>query len=143
MNDYNSGAWKNTNGVMTMVFGGVDLQGNPVSRTRQEFPYSYDSYVVWRTKSKLESTSSAYTDRLRTWYPNADEVWKKHAPGGRGNYHDLSGASPTVIQSFLRELLECPNLELIAMMDGCNASSGYPVGYLTWNDGKDVDSGKD
>jgi hypothetical protein len=26
----------------------VDLDGNPVKRTRWDYPYSYDPYVVWK-----------------------------------------------------------------------------------------------
>lgn len=44
---YNDDWFKNPFGHMYL-----DLDGNPVRRTKDEYPYSYDAYVVWEKDYK-------------------------------------------------------------------------------------------
>jgi hypothetical protein len=111
----------------------VGMDGELVTRTKQTHPYSYDSYVVYRNGANEEANGGAYTDRIWEWDRKlSDELWEKHA-GKRANPHDLSHVSPKVMEAFLRERFGHPDLTIVVMLDGCNISNGYPVGFVSWS----------
>ena len=45
----------------------VDLNGNPVKRSKWEYHYSYDPFVVWRGGENDQIQDSVYSDRLIQW----------------------------------------------------------------------------
>lgn len=108
---------------------------NSGSKSRDEYPYSYDSYEVYRNGKDADADGSAYTDRIWQWDNKiSDSLWENHA--GKGNNpHDLRYVPPKVMEAFLRERFNNPILTIVMMQDGCNASTGYPIGYVTWNSG--------
>ncbi len=104
--------------------GAVDLDGNRVKRTKQEYPYSYDGFVLTRYGKNSEINGCVYSDRLNQWdYDLTSRLMKKHLDQHQG----WSGQSLEAIQSFLRERLDLPNLRLIVVMEWCNMASGYPL----------------
>ena len=104
-------------------FGPVDEHGEPVQRTKQSHPYSYDGFVLHRLGRNEEATMTVYSDRLAQW---DDEKYvqccERHMPGKRWD-----NASPEQIQAFLRDYTGEPALRLILVMEYCNYASGYPV----------------
>lgn len=100
----------------------IDLDGRPVKRTKFDYPYSYDEYVQW--KGDYSKTDHAvYSDRIMRWdYDKFNkccrEVW-----GNEGQRFD--NRSPVDIEKFLSLYYE-EDIKLTAVMQGCNASNGYP-----------------
>lgn len=108
----------------------VDMDGNPVERTPIDHPYTYDSFVVWRNGDKKEATGGVYTDRLLQWdWDKHNALCRKHF-GDEGQY--WSDRDPELIEAFLRDWTENPNLRLIYVLQCCNQSSGFPLWYLAY-----------
>ena len=100
----------------------VDWNGNPIERTTNEYPYSYDAYVV--IKKSDEYKHVVYSDRLLQWnYDKHNMLCKKHF-GNDGQY--WNDRSEKQIEAFLRDYYEKPDLMLVGIMTGCNVSNGYP-----------------
>jgi hypothetical protein len=102
----------------------VDLNGEPVEKTKEQYPYSYDTYVVWKGNYKKGEGNTVYSDRLFQWdwekYNRCcEEVW-----GNKGQYFD--NRTPKDIEKFLR-LYTDKQIKLTAILEGCNWSTGYPV----------------
>lgn len=111
------------NGIVT-DYTYVDLNGNPVKRTKEEYPYNYDSYVVWKGDYTENTDGCVYSDRLFQWdwekYNRCcEEVW-----GNQGQY--FNNRMPEDIEKFL-SLYIGKKIKLTAIMEGCNWSNGYPV----------------
>lgn len=115
-------------------FGQVDLNDNPIERTRSSHPYSYDEFVVFRNGTNSEINSTIYSDRLKSWdYELTEKLSKKHF-GETGDYY--THRSPSVIEKFLQERLELPELRLVVLTEGCNVSNGYPYWVFHFNKGE-------
>lgn len=103
----------------------VDLDGNPVKKTKDEYPYSYDPYVVWKGDYDKEKISNVvYSDRLWEWDSKkynecCQEVWNNH-----GQY--FYNREPEDIERFLSKYFR-RNIKLTVILEGCNVSNGYPV----------------
>ncbi len=103
----------------------IDENGTPVKRSKQSFPYNYDSFVQWRGGTNEEINGSCYSDRLLQWnYEKCRTLMQKHF-GESGDY--FSRRKPEAIESFLREYFEDDSLRLILIMEHCNQSTGYPL----------------
>ena len=101
----------------------VDLDGNPVKRTKDEYRYSYDPYVVWKQDYKNNTGSCVYSDRLWQWDCNkydecCQKVWGNH---GQVFYN----REPKDIQKFLSLYFD-KKVKLTALLEGCNVSNGFP-----------------
>jgi hypothetical protein len=109
----------------------VDEFGNPVKRTIEEYPYSYDGFVLWRTEGKAGDT--IYSDRLLQWdFTKHDKLCMKHF----GNTGQVWGnRNPKKIEAFLRDWCDNPKLKLILIMQYCNLSSGFPTWRFDYNTG--------
>lgn len=114
------------------AFATVDEHGNPVKRTKQEYPYSYDGFVCWRGGSNSEVNASVYHDRMQQWdYEKYQRCSKKQGDPGL-----MRDKNPTQIEAFLREYMDDDKLRLIIIMEYCNMSSGYPVWRFDYNTSK-------
>jgi hypothetical protein len=110
----------------THFHGPVDLEGRPVAKTKTSNPHDYDGHVIWRGGRNDSINGCDYTDRLQQW--DADKFsrcCKAHMDGVRWD-----NAPPEQVQAFLRDYHVDPGLRLIAIMEWCNQSSGYPVWSL-------------
>ena len=117
---------KNTDNYMTWISFDqyFDLDGNPVERTRDKYPYSYDPYVVFKSDSfKREEMTSVYSDRLLQWDLDKFNDSRKKVDGTTSQYFNLSQYQ---CQLFLRYYYDDPNLELHCILEGCNVSNGFP-----------------
>jgi len=100
----------------------VDEHDNPVKRTKDTHPYSYDGYVVWRGGKNEEVTGTAYSDRLREWdCKKYDSLSEKY-----GNPGSWNTKNPAEIEKFLQEYNDEPELKLILIMEYCR-NNGYPL----------------
>ena len=108
---------------ISYYFSEINEHGNPVERTKNEYPYSYDGFVTWRGGENKEANETIYSDRLlRQNYEKTRKLMKKHF-GNEGDYY--SGRTPEKIEMFLSEWLG-KKVKLIYIMEYCNNSSGYP-----------------
>lgn len=107
----------------------VDLQGNVVERTKEEYPYSYDSYVVNRYGENDEINNTMWSDRLKQWdHEKFNECWERHCEG-----ENFKSASKQQLTNFLRDYTDDPQLELIVLMESCNQASGFPLWIMHVN----------
>jgi hypothetical protein len=101
----------------------LDLDGNPVKRSRESHPYNYDEYVIWQKDYKKASANVVYSDRLLQWdYDKFNECCMK-VWGNEGQY--FSNRESDDIEKFL-SLYFGKNINLTAITQGCNVSNGYP-----------------
>lgn len=104
-------------------YGPVDEHGNPVRRTKQSHPYSYDGFVLWKSDeySPRSPAGTIYSDRLYEWdYEKAIALGEKH----KVKRWDNTPAKQ--IEAFLRDWNDDPGLRLVLVMEYCNQASGYP-----------------
>jgi hypothetical protein len=109
--------------TMTYYLVGGDEFGNPVKRTKFEYPYSYDGFVTYRNGENSEANCTLYSDRMIR-EKEYRELSKKHFGNEGQMFFDRS---PKKIEEFLRDLCEDPELKLIFVMEYCNVSNGYPL----------------
>ena len=114
----------------TFGWGPKDINGKNVKKTKYSHPYSYDEFVVWRGGKNDTWDEAAYSDRLQQW------DWKKYEELAKEAKRDLY-KDPKVTQNFLRKYYSDPKLKLILIMEGCNASNGYPYWIVFWKWGKE------
>lgn len=112
-------------GYHTVFSRYLDEYGNPVERTPETNPCSYDTFMIYRKDVNEKVNYTCWSDRLWQWdYKKYNELCLKHF-GNQGQvFYDRE---PNLIQKFLRDYLEDDQLELIYIMQGCNQSSGYPL----------------
>lgn len=108
-----------------------DIYGHPVQKTKDEYPYSYDTFVIWKKEYRKNKSQTVYSDRLKQWdaekYNNCCQtVWDNH-----GQYFDRR--TPEEIERFLSLYLE-KRIKLTAITQGCNVSSGYPYWVFYYED---------
>lgn len=133
-------------GYMTSLWGSYggarsryrDEDGNPVRRTKDEYPYSYDAYVQWQKPgtTKNDSTGGWYSDRMLmgNWdlYNRCHEqVWGNTA---QIFFENSENGDPQKIEQFCRLYCDSPELELISVLQMCNASNGNPLWYFRWRE---------
>jgi len=116
----------NSKGIEMFDSRFLDLNGNPVERTKKEYPYSYDSFVVWQEDYNKEKSNAVYSDRLLQWDRNKFEECCMEVWGNQGQYFYEDDRQPDEIERFLCKYFG-KKIKLTAIMEGCNFSSGYPI----------------
>lgn len=117
--------WKIHKDGFDEIYNCVDEFGNPVSRTKQTHPYSYDGFVLWRGGENNEATATVYSDRLLQWdYEKHNKLCMKYFGDEAQLWWDKR--SPQQIEKFLRDWFDNENLKLVLIMEYCNISNGYP-----------------
>lgn len=91
-------------------------------------PYSYEPFYVYKDGS-VEAEHSVYSDRMMQWDSKkyqriAEKLFKKLG----GNFRD----NPNLVQRFLQEYNDDPTITLVAIIEYCNVSNGYPVWRLDY-----------
>lgn len=107
------------------IYPAIDEYGNKVKRTKDKYPYSYDGFIIARLLPNEERNNTLYTDRLYTRYKENWKLLLKKYFNETGDY--FYQRNPNIIELFLKELLNKPDLKLMFIMEYCNASNGYPV----------------
>lgn len=112
---------------------GEHPDGLPRTRSKMTHPYSYDPFVIWKDPN-LTATNTVYSDRLHQWdYKKHNDLCEKHF-GNQGQYWDRR--APKAIEAFLRDYNDNPTLELVRIVEYCNASNGYPCWRLDYTESK-------
>lgn len=109
--------------------GYLDCNGNPVQRSKDEWPYSYSDHLVWFKDSKYikklpKSCSTIYSDRLYQWDHTKYNKCCKEVWNNEGQY--FNNRDPKDIEKFLSLYYDRP-IELLKIGECCNVSSGYPI----------------
>lgn len=111
----------------------LDLNGRPVKRTPASHPYSYDEFVIFKSERFEKTDCMVYHDRMMQWSGSAfskavREVWpdKPHS-------QMFDGKKPADINRFLN-LYFGKEVELTAVLQGCNVSSGYPYWIFAYKE---------
>lgn len=109
---------------MDMIYSAYfDLKGNPVERTMEKYPYSYDPFVVWKKDYNEKNSRNVYSDRLVQWN---HEKFNEACLNVWGNKQQVfHNRKPKDIEKFLINYLD-KNIKLTAITEGCNVSNGYP-----------------
>ena len=120
----------NQNGY-AVNFYAVDEYGNPVEKSKEDYPYSYDGFITWRCGENKEVNDTAYSDRL---YQEDCTKYNRLSKKYFGNeMQSFSSREPKQIEAFLAEWTDAPKLKLIFIMEYCNVSSGYPTWRFDYN----------
>lgn len=94
-------------------------------------PYSFHPYVTWGDK-KDKVTGSVYSDRLYQWDSELhDDLCLKYF-GNKGQTWNPIDRSPEVIEKFLRDYLNDPELKLVYIEKHCHMASGYPIWFFAY-----------
>lgn len=101
----------------------VDMLGNPVEKTKEEYPYSYDPYVVFDKREDGSKFSVVYSDRLIQWNHKKYDISCREVWNNERQY--FSNRQPNDIEKFLC-LYFGYKVKLVLIMEGCNVSNGYP-----------------
>lgn len=103
----------------------LDLNGNIVKRTPFTHPYNYDEFVEWKKEGNndIEKESAVYSDRLWEWDHEKYNKCCQKVFGDNRQYFNSS--NPDEIEKFLSLYFE-KEVTLIAIVKGCNQSSGFP-----------------
>lgn len=118
--------------MFNKIYYGVNaFTGDPITKTPQSHPYSYEPFVVWENE-EVGATGSAYSDRMMQWdyekfNKSCEEVW-----GNKGQLFHSYIRQPKDIEKFLQLYFDKPNLKLARLVEGCNVSSGYPYWVFEW-----------
>jgi hypothetical protein len=115
------------------ISGKIDTEGNPVRKTSHTNPYNYDTFIMIGEPNIAPTKGACYSDRLMQW------DFKKHdkcleavfGEGDTGQY--WSSRSPEGIEKFLRLYFDDSSIELVRVLQGCNASNGYPFWVFEYN----------
>lgn len=100
-----------------------NIYGAKVKRPREEYPYSFDHYCVYKTIDFDQTTHTIYSDRMRQWDSEKFDTCHEHVFGNSGQYFDCR--NPELIEQFLKEYFDW-ELSLTGIEEGCNFSNGYP-----------------
>jgi len=109
---------------------GVDAwTGEPITRSKSEHPYNYQSFELFSNGEKGER--SMYSDRMYSW--DADKynrcchaIWGDH-----GQRFDLS-RTPKEIEHFLRLYVDDDTLVLTRIVEDCSPASGSPTWHFAF-----------
>lgn len=101
----------------------IGADGKPIKRTPDKYPYSYDPFVVWKSRNFSPADSYVYSDRMmqqnhEKFADACKKVWKNT---GQMFY----SREPEDIEKFLSIYFD-REVELTMVMEGCNVSNGYP-----------------
>lgn len=109
----------------------VGIDGEPVKRTKEEYPYSYDSYVVWEEDYNKTTNNAVYSDRLIQWDYDKFNKCCRNIWGNERQY--FNDRSPKDIGKFLSLYFD-KEVKLTVIMEGCNFASGYPYWIFYYED---------
>lgn len=105
---------------------GPDFVDRSRTKSKWEFPYSYDPFYVYRHLSPLKPNGTDYTDHYLTWnFAKHDELSQKIF-GNKAQLH-WAQRSPKLIEQFIREFHDNDSIVLTDVIEYCNVSNGYPV----------------
>ncbi|MEK2647420.1 hypothetical protein [Bdellovibrio sp. BCCA] len=105
-----------------------DLEVSSPPRSKWEYPYSYDPFVIWRSGTQA-AQHTAYSDRLQR-----EDAFNEAAKVVMGNQSLAFGTDmdPEIIEKVMQMYLKKPSLKIIRVVEYCNPSSGSPYWRLDY-----------
>lgn len=105
--------------------------------TKTSHPYTYDPFTIWGPPYPSKKCNGTdYTDRLDAWdHAKYARLAAKHYRSGESDYHrpfDSYSCKGHLIEAFLRDWHEDPQLHLLRVVEYCNPHSGYPTWRLDY-----------
>lgn len=103
-------------------------------RTRDEYPYAYSPFYIWRDRSIPtgdygligDDISANYDDRMRQW--DGNKFADARDLTGRKSFSSFTRKEAS---EFLTFYFGEP-VEALALAEGCNVSNGYPY-WIFWH----------
>ena len=86
-------------------------------KSKGEYPYSYDAFYIWRD-GNLDGCSADYHDRMMGW--DCDKFKTACIEGKRFSQYTKADCSKFLSTYFGQKTIAA------ALVEGCNASNGYP-----------------
>lgn len=122
MRDYEFVEWIGSRGD---VFGYFDIDGKPVRKNPRNNPYSYDTFVLFRSGDFTKADTMADSDRMQQWDHGAfssalQAVWPDTAED-----KGFRKRKTVDIEQFLNLYFK-RKLRLTALLENCNVSNGSP-----------------
>lgn len=99
-------SWERTKNGYKIVYSGVD--GKPVERTKEDYPYSYGPYILWGDPLE-EGQEVVYSDRI----PKNNLSW-------------TASKNPKMVEELLNKYITKGNVKLTMIAEGANHATGYP-----------------
>ena len=101
------------------------------TRSKQDYPYSYDPYWIWKKGDVNEQgVNAVYHDRMQQWdyekYKNAF----KSVTNDNHNGYGIGSFTQKQASKFM-SFYQGYDCEVIAIAEGCNQSNGYPY-WVFW-----------
>lgn len=120
-----------------------DLGRHDPPLTKREHPYNYDPFTIWGApRPSAECNNTDYTDRL-SQRDNAKytRLSRKHYESGTNSYaqpfaFDSHNCKGDLIERFLRDWYDDPELKLLRVVEYCNPYSGYQTWRLDYRSTK-------
>lgn len=108
-----------------MMLSGLyrDINDNQVKKTKDNFPYEYEPFVIWKKECNENKRNVVYSDRLMQWdYEKFNNCCKIVWNNEEQMFYNRT---PESIEKFLSLYLD-EEITLTVIMEGCNVSNGYP-----------------
>ena len=107
--------------------------GEPITRTKDSHPYSYEPFTVFGSRPDEGVVSQGvYSDRMYQQDYEKYNACCMEVFGNEGQYFDQR--SPKGIEKFLQLYYNKPNLKLLWVVEDCNQASGYPLWYFSFTE---------
>jgi hypothetical protein len=101
----------------------VNIDGRPVEKTLDRWPYSYDAYMTWKGDYHKGKGDAVYSDRLYQWDSKKYDECCRAIWNNEGQY--FNNREPKDIERFMC-LYFGYKIKLTGIETGCNYSTGYP-----------------
>lgn len=114
-----------------------DLMLHDPPWTKQSHPYCYDPFTIWgKPHPSKECNGTVYTDRLDQWDSGKyDRLSRKHYCRGSNNFErpfDSHNCKGELIEAFLRDWFDDPELRLLRVIEYCSPATGYQTWRLDY-----------
>jgi hypothetical protein len=110
--------------------------------TKQSHPYCYDPFTIWGApRQNPECNGTVYTDRLDQWDRGKYErlAAKHYRIGDHGERpFDSHNCKGHLIERFLRDWFDDPELKLLRVVEYCSPATGYQTWRLDYASKKDA-----
>lgn len=113
-----------------MYINYVDMNGFPVERPKNHYPYSYSPFRVYKRNWSFKD-KSVDSDRLFEWDSDKYNEISKLVFGNTGQ--NFRNRHPAEIQNFLQRYFG-RRLLITGIMECCNLSNGYPYWTFYYKD---------
>lgn len=115
-----------------------DLMRHDPPWSKQSHPYCYDPFTIWGApRPNKACNGTVYTDRLDQWdHAKYEQLASKHYRSGYERPFDSYRCKGHLIEAFLRDWFDDPELKLLRVIEYCDASSGYPTWRLDYTSKK-------